>query len=525
MSEPQEQFILVIDDEEPVLQLIRTLLASHGLSCRGVSDPRLALEILASEPVDLVISDAHMAGPGSREILDRAARIGTGIPVVLTTRQQSIAAATRSIATGAYDVLKKPFEFSRLPGIVHRALEKQRLARENEALRDQLALYQIITAVNASIDEQEILQTVLASVERAFEADRVRLFSRRAGRRRFTHWRGGTQYADPLAAIEERLAQRIMEDPTPLVIPEEGAGPDLLAGQASTALAIPLRGRETIVGAITVVRRQGPWTFTRRDLATLEILAGNVGAVMDSASRTRREIESRAGLMDSDPTMIGSLVAALDAREHEDAGHSVRVAEYALRLAHEMGLPATERTALKFGAMLHDIGKIGVSDDILVKAGPLAEDERSELERHPVVGYEILRGIRFIRGAAEIVLCHQERYDGSGYPNGLSGADIPLGARIVAVADTLEAMTHERPYRQALAYADVLEDFTHRSARRFDPYVVDAFLRVPESDWELIRERIAEGEHRWNLFTTRAGIRGAALDESHPLRSLKLETG
>ena len=524
MRDPQEQSILVVDDEEPVLQLIRTLLASNGLTCRTTTDPREALEILEAEPVDLVISDAHLAAAGSREILDHAARTGIGIPVILTARQQSIAAVTRPLSAGAYEVLKKPFELSRLPGIVIRALEKQRLARENEALRDQLALYQIITAVNASIDEQEILQTALASIERAFQADRVRLFSRKSGQSRFSHWRGQSLYADPLAAVEERLVQRVVETDRPLVVPEEGTGPDLLAGQAHTALALPLRGRESVVGAIVVIRRSGPWAFTASDLSTLEVLAGNMGAVMETASRTRQAIEARNGLAESDPSMIGSLVSALDAREHEEAGHSMRVAEYALRLAQEMGLPTSERTALKFGAMLHDIGKIGVGEGILVKAGPLGEDERTELERHPVIGYEILRGIRFIQGAAEIVLCHQERYDGSGYPNGLSGADIPLGARIVAVADTFEAMTHQRPYRRALDYAAVVEDLTHRSARRFDPYVVDAFLRVPPSDWETIRERIAEGERNWNLVSTRAGLESTD-PSSSPSLPLKLQTG
>ncbi len=191
-QEHQEQAILVVDDEEPVLHLIESLLASHGRSCRTASDPAEALNILETETTDLVISDAHLTSPASRELLDRARHLE--IPVVFTIRQQSSAPATQALVGGAYEVLKKPFELSRLPGIVARALQQQRLVRENEALRDQLALYQIITVVNASLDEQDVLKGALSSVESAFDADRARLFIRKPGQKRLTHWRAGALY-------------------------------------------------------------------------------------------------------------------------------------------------------------------------------------------------------------------------------------------------------------------------------------------------------------------------------------------
>lgn len=493
MSRSQQQSILVIDDEEPVLHLIRSLLAGQGLACRGVSDPEEALSILAAEAIDLVISDAHLPPPGSLAILESARRSRGGVPVVFTTRHQSITPPVRALVAGAFEVLKKPFELSRLPAVVGRALERQRLVRENESLTDRLALYEIVTAVNASIEEQEILQIGLASVERAFAVDRVRLFGRRPGQKRLTHWNSGAFYADPLAAVEERIVTRVVDEDTALLVPGEAADAALLFGQAHSALAFPLRGRTGIVGAVVVIRKAGPWGFTPQDLATLELLTVNLGAVMERATRTRRAIENRTGVSESDPSMIGDLVMALDAREHEASGHSARVAEYALRLAGELCVPPAALVDLKFGALLHDIGKIGVRDDILLKAGPLTEEERDELERHPGIGHDILRGIHFIRNAAEIVLCHHERFDGSGYPRGLSSSEIPLGARIVGVVDTFEAMTHVRPYRQSLTYTDAVEELTRRSARQFDPSIVDAFLRIPESEWELIQARVAEG--------------------------------
>lgn len=148
-----------------------------------------------------------------------------------------------------------------------------------------------------------------------------------------------------------------------------------------------------------------------------------------------------------------------------------------------------------------------------MKAGPLTEDERREMERHPVIGHEIVSGIRFISSAAEIVLCHQERYDGSGYPNGLSGSEIPPGARIVAVADIFEAMTHARPFRQALGYSAVVQELSRSGRRRFDPRVVEAFLRVPEADWEQIREQHGQDGSR-NLFSVQRTLPAAGVQET-----------
>lgn len=185
---------------------------------------------------------------------------------------------------------------------------------------------------------------------------------------------------------------------------------------------------------------------------------------------------------------LEALVTALDAREHETHAHSQRVREYTLTLANNLGLKQDELIHLGRGALLHDVGKIGVRDSILLKPGKLSEKEWVEMRRHPQIGHDILRSIEFLSPAAEIVLCHQERWDGKGYPNGLSGPDIPLGARIFAVVDTLDAMTSDRPYRKALSFEAALAEIRRCSGTQFDPNVADAFLGIPPESWKVIHD-------------------------------------
>ncbi len=207
-------------------------------------------------------------------------------------------------------------------------------------------------------------------------------------------------------------------------------------------------------------------------------------------------------------TTLSALMIALDYRDNETQGHSIRVVEYTERLAEELGVVEPELTHIRRGAMLHDVGKIGIPDRILRKPGPLDDEEWELMKLHPKLGWEMLRDIAFLEESARIVLAHHERYDGKGYPNGLAGEEIPLGARIFAVADTFDAMTSDRPYRKALPYSRARQELIDFAGTQFDPRVVEAFLRVPESDWWEIRERCA----REIADRTGAGIPRSLLD-------------
>ncbi len=206
--------------------------------------------------------------------------------------------------------------------------------------------------------------------------------------------------------------------------------------------------------------------------------------------RTRELNEALQEVEESYRITLEALVSALDAREHETQAHSQRVREYAETLAQRLGVAGEDLVSMGRGALLHDVGKIGVPDSILLKPDKLTPEEWAVMKRHPRIGYDILHGIKFLAPAAEIVLAHQERWDGKGYPNGLAGSAIPLGARIFAVVDTMDAMTSDRPYRRALPFHAAEEEIRRCSGTQFDPAVVEAFLSIDRDTWIAIRDNV-----------------------------------
>jgi putative nucleotidyltransferase with HDIG domain len=185
---------------------------------------------------------------------------------------------------------------------------------------------------------------------------------------------------------------------------------------------------------------------------------------------------------------VRALSNAVEARDAYTGKHAERVARYAIAIGRELGLPRPDAPEIEFGFLLHDIGKLAVPDSILFKPGPLTEDERALMARHTIVGAEIMRDIEFLAEASKVVRSHHERWDGDGYPDGLAGEEIPLTARVFAVADVFDALTTDRPYRGALSFEQAHGMILEESGRHFDPAVVAAFRRIGD---EALR-RIAE---------------------------------
>jgi response regulator RpfG family c-di-GMP phosphodiesterase len=187
---------------------------------------------------------------------------------------------------------------------------------------------------------------------------------------------------------------------------------------------------------------------------------------------------------------LKALGAALDTRDIETHAHSERVAQYALTLGRVIKMTVPELTTLERGVYLHDIGKIGIPDRVLLKDGTLREEEWEVMKRHPQLGYRLASRVEFLKDAAKIILAHHERYDGTGYPYGLRGDTIPLGARVFAVVDTLDAITSDRPYRSARPLDAARTEISSHRGTQFDPVVVEAFMSIPESTWKEIRENV-----------------------------------
>jgi response regulator RpfG family c-di-GMP phosphodiesterase len=212
----------------------------------------------------------------------------------------------------------------------------------------------------------------------------------------------------------------------------------------------------------------------------LESLAAERATEIDKALE---EVESSYRIT------LKALVQALETRDFETHGHSERVVTFSLRLGHELGMDKAGLRDLELGALLHDIGKIGVPDAVLRKPAKLNEEEWDKMKLHPLHGQQILRNIKFLEGAAKVVCQHHEQWDGSGYPYGLRGEYIDIGARIFSVVDAFDAMVSDRVYRKGRPYEAALEELERCSGQQFDPVIVEAFKNIPKEDWAILRDR------------------------------------
>ena len=223
---------------------------------------------------------------------------------------------------------------------------------------------------------------------------------------------------------------------------------------------------------------------------------------LEQVVRARTELLRQAmeNLEHSYDVTLEALGDALDLKDSETEGHSKRVTAYTIALARAMGLSPAQIKIIARGAFLHDIGKMAIPDEILRKAGKLSNNEQEVMREHCLRGYNMLRKIPFLAESAEIVFSHQEHYDGTGYPQGLHGPQIPIGARIFALADALDAITSDRPYRAADSFDAAREEILRCSGSQFDPGVVEVFLKVPNELWHELRSEITGQEKRFSTF-------------------------
>ena len=272
---------------------------------------------------------------------------------------------------------------------------------------------------------------------------------------------------------------------------------------------IPVSFPDGLHGAVVVWRDMAPVDEAVRSMqiATSAIIAFAAlllwvvlrGVYVRSSNEIReRSRELGAALAETERSYdatLSALSSALDVRDSETEGHARRVVQYLELIADELGAAPADRNVLLRGALLHDVGKIGVPDEVLRKPGPLTSAEWATMRRHPSYGARIVAGVPFLESVAAIIKHHHERWDGAGYPDGLRGEEIPLGARMFAVADSYDAMTADRPYRKALDAATARAEVERGSGTQFDPRVVEAFLRIPAARLDAIAPEHSHQHH------------------------------
>ena len=351
---------------------------------------------------------------------------------------------------------------------------------ELESSRDLVKklLARIGTAINSYEGIDNILNLIVENTAAALEAKMGNLMLVDGEKQELTMktaWSSNGQAADP--AFRIKLGQGVAGWVAKEGRPMRGACKPATLGFTKApdaehqVLSIPLTLRDHPIGAITVLREPGGRAFIEDD----EMLLASIGSQVAVA------IENYRLNMDVEQTYLETILAlalAVEAKDPYSAGHSKRVGFYASQIGEQMGLDREMLRTLNDGGVLHDIGKIGIKDEILLKTAPLTPDEHKIMQQHSIIGEAIVKPVRSLAKVVDLVRCHHERYDGNGYPSGLKGEAIPLGARILAVADTYDAMVTDRPYRKRLSLEQTMAELKRCAGAQHDPVVVEAFLQV-----------------------------------------------
>jgi HD-GYP domain-containing protein (c-di-GMP phosphodiesterase class II) len=368
---------------------------------------------------------------------------------------------------------------------IHRATHFEETQRQLHRLN---ALHTIDIAITNNFEPDTTLEVLLDQItgQLGVDAAAILLGNNGNGRLNFTAGHGFESDAirspiDPGWGPEYFASDRVSYVPE---IYRDGRAPDRLHQMAKAEgfhayIGVPLVTHGQLKGILELYHRsqleesQEWWDF-------LDNLARQATIAIDNGELFRELQSSNQELVAAYAATLGGWAKALELRDKETQGHSRRVTELTLRLARTIGMSEDELVEVERGTMLHDIGKMGIPDSILQKPGPLTEEEWEIMRQHPILAYNLLSPIRFLERALDIPYCHHEKWDGSGYPRGLRGEEIPLSARIFALVDVYDALLSDRPYRPAWAEEQVLGYLREQAGIHFDPAVVEAFLNMLE---------------------------------------------
>jgi putative nucleotidyltransferase with HDIG domain len=339
-------------------------------------------------------------------------------------------------------------------------------------------LLRLTSQINSSLDIETVLDRAMNAAEEALDAEASAIFEVDADKGDLFFRLARGEKADkvkPLRiAMGKGVAGWVAQTGQSLIVPEAAADPrfnpsvDAQSGfHTRSILAVPLKNQDRLLGVVQVLNKRSPRSFDQGDLEILTLLAQQIAVALANAHKYKN-------LVVVSQQVLKTLSMTTELRDPYTAGHQRRVADLAVAIAKELGLDEARQETLRIACILHDIGKIVVPTEILSKPGPLNRLEMELVKSHSRVGYEILKEIDFPREIEDIVLQHHERLDGSGYPAGLQGDEIILEARIIAVADIVEAVTFHRPYRPGLGMNKALEEISRDRGKGLDPVVVDA---------------------------------------------------
>jgi putative nucleotidyltransferase with HDIG domain len=504
MEEERRETVLIVDDEESILGVVGEYFRRRGypiLTARGGAE---ALDLLDQHAVDCCFTDINMPGMNGLELAERIHRSDNTLPVIVMTGYPSLEASIRTLKNGVVDFLIKPVNLKSMELSLRRVMRQRALFVENLLLKQEVRGKQRIEELNRElvekVDELNTLNRIMGdiagtsssahvfqrSVDLALEvvgADRAGFWVIGGSDGRLLQVAGAVRRPTPPstpdsgpespqtdAAVEAALQRHVREvaaEGRPVLV-SQGPGARGLPEQVGSFMAVPVHIRGRAFGVLTAAAAPGGRVFAEKDLFYLSY-------TIQSAANAIETLVLYENIYENLFATLYGFVNALEARDLYTRQHSSRVTEIALLLGRELGCSAEELNVLNFAGPLHDIGKIGIRDDILLKPGRLSPQEFEKIKEHPVIGANMLNQLGIWEQERRIIRCHHERFDGSGYPDGLSAEQIPFLARILSVADAYDAMASDRAYRKRMEEALILDILRKGAGTQFDPRIVAVF--------------------------------------------------
>ncbi len=514
MSTEIKETILFVDDEETILDIASEFFKFKGYRIFTACNGKQAISILEKERIDCCFTDINMPEMDGIELAEYIYINDNTIPVVIMTGYPSLENTIRTMQNGVVDFLIKPVNLNQMEICLKRVFRERKLFVENIILKKEIEGKERLEKLNkkllSRIHDLGIMNTImsdfttLSSSSLIFKrivditnemtpADESRFYvlnskvSRpfeiavsSAALHETSEYHGtkegtvfGTDLIAPLDLHEnnavETLIMETAADDLPLLIPTN-MGVQRLPETIGSMIVVPMNIRNDIFGVLTALIRRGDNEFSKKDLYYLSFMLQKAASAIENLALYENIYENLFS------TLYG-FVKAIEVKDPYTQQHSDRVTDVAIAIAGEMGCNGEEIDILNVAGRLHDIGKIGIRDEILLKPGRLTDEEYEIIKEHPVMGADIVSQMGLWEREQEIIRCHHERFDGNGYPDGLKGDKIPLPARILSVADVYDALNSDRAYRKKMDKKEVLRIIRDGAGSQFDPTVVDAFMR------------------------------------------------
>jgi putative nucleotidyltransferase with HDIG domain len=463
--------ILIVDDDPGIRDTLSTILTEQGFETLTAEDGVEACALLNSGHLLCVLTDIMMPNMTGIELIKKIKEKDISLPVIVITGHASIEMAIDAMKQGASDFITKPFKIKQIQYIINKAKREKFILEENRRFSEELNFHRMIDNLTEQIEDK------------SQEMNSLQNMSYRITRLKGVH--------ELINAIID-LARELFPESQVSFFPVNQHDGYFTTSEENIVFDDSfLKGH--------VLRKECTWDSTKGintffpliiesqifgilSIKTYVVLTtDNEHKILYLLQRTAERMENVVlyqELYESTLSTLYSMAKIMDARDPYTSQHSTRVTSLAIMQAEYLGLSEIDRDILYVSSKLHDIGKVGIPDSILLKPGPLTQEEFSIIKKHPDIGADILKSISIMERETEIIRHHHERYDGKGYPAGIKGDEIPLLSRIIALADTFDAMTSERPYRSALSTKEAIQEITRCKGTQFDPHLAESFIKI-----------------------------------------------